>query len=221
MFGPRLTFWMDYWLNSQIIQYAICWGTADVAETQAGFNCLGMNVHNYDGDDLHIASVWEAENAEPESNASTPVEMKEKKEKKDKKDKKDKKEKKAKKEKIGEDDAVSVKESEARDAGDDRSQSPSDSAPSSSVKTEPAPAAEGEHPGQAMAKSTLNAKALAALNRAATADLQHQVETDPEKNDDELPELSEHVKKLRHRHLNQFQRSLKSLILSNADPTEN
>ena len=105
--------------------------------------------------------------------------------------------------------------SEASPEKDDPSQSPSDG--DASVRTtEPAPSAESADPaGNPEAKSALNATALAALNRKTTADLQLDGEDETDKKDEaELPELSEHVKKLRHNHLNQFQRSLKSLILS-------
>ena len=65
-------------------------------------------------------------------------------------------------------------------------------------------------------KYALNAEALAALNRKATADLLAEGLGPAEVADGtvgEVVELSDHVKKLRHAHLNKFGRSLKSPML--------
>ena len=176
--------------------------------------------------------MWQAQTpCGGSSAASTPVEPQER-EKKDKKDKKEKKDKKDKDKK-----SKKEKKQDRRTPTPESTRLPSPFIPPLECPGASSPSIQSVEPsngldeagmgpkageiekvdtGNMYHKYALNAEALAALNRKATADLLAEGLGPAEVADGtvgEVVELSDHVKKLRHAHLNKFGRSLKSPML--------
>ncbi|CAK9035473.1 unnamed protein product [Durusdinium trenchii] len=152
--------------------------------------------------------MWQAQTpCGGSSAASTPVEPQER-EKKDKKDKKEKKDKKDKDKK-----SKKEKKQDRRTPTPESTRLPSPFIPPLECPGASSPSIQSVDTGNIYHKYALNAEALAALNRKATADLLAEGLGPAEVADGtvgEVVELSDHVKKLRHAHLNKFGRSLKS-----------